>query len=86
MDRLIDRVAMLMSVIAGLVLCFVVALTFYDVLLRYLFSAPLRGRQDLVEMGMVVSRPTLGGSPGTSASICMRRSRSERWKSCGDWR
>ncbi len=55
MDRLIDRVAMLMSVAAGLVLCFVVALTFYDVILRYLFSAPLRGRQDMVEMGMVVS-------------------------------
>ena len=55
MDRLIDRIAMLMTVAAGLVLCSVVVLTFYDVLLRHLFSAPLRGRQDLVEMGMVVS-------------------------------
>ncbi len=33
----------------------VVVLTFIDVILRYWFSMPLQGRQDVVEMGMVVS-------------------------------
>lgn len=55
MTRIIDRLAIFMAIVAGLVLSGVVALTFYDVVLRYFFSAPLRGRQDIVEMGMVVT-------------------------------
>lgn len=43
-----------MAISAGLVLAAVVTLTFYDVLMRYFFSSPLRGRQDMVEMGMVL--------------------------------
>ena len=54
MNRLADRLAAGLAIIGGLGLCFLVALTFYDVLLRYFFSAPMRGRQDIVEMGMVL--------------------------------
>lgn len=55
MTRAIDRVVVYMAIGAGLVVAALVALTFADVILRYFFSAPLRGRQDLVEMGMVVA-------------------------------
>ena len=55
MTRTIDRVAAFMALCAGLVASALVALTFTDVILRYFFSAPLHGRQDLVEMGMVVT-------------------------------
>jgi TRAP-type C4-dicarboxylate transport system permease small subunit len=55
MDWLVDRLVMLMAVVSGFVLTGLVALTFYDVILRYFFSAPLRGRQDIVEMGMVLT-------------------------------
>jgi len=55
MTRTIDRVVTLMALCAGLMVAALVALTFADVILRYFFSAPLRGRQDLVEMGMVLS-------------------------------
>ncbi len=51
----IDRAVTFMAIAAGLVLAGLVALTFADVILRYFFSAPLRGRQDIVEMGMVLS-------------------------------
>ena len=55
MRKLIDQLTSLMAIVGGLVLVGLVALTFYDVILRYLFSAPLRGRQDIVEMGMVLT-------------------------------
>ncbi len=55
MNRLIDRLVMLMAIVSGFVLAGLVALTFYDVILRYFFSSPLRGRQDIVEMGMVLT-------------------------------
>ena len=55
MGKLIDRLTSFMAIVGGLVLVSVVALTFYDVVLRYFFSAPLRGRQDIVEMGMVLT-------------------------------
>ncbi|MDE2790778.1 MAG: TRAP transporter small permease [Paracoccaceae bacterium] len=43
-----------MALGAGVVLGALVAITFCDVLMRYFLSAPLRGRQDIVEMGMVL--------------------------------
>lgn len=55
MGRYVDRAVMTMAMAAGLVLSGLVVLTFIDVILRYFFSAPLRGRQDIVEMGMVLS-------------------------------
>ena len=55
MNGLVDRLAVLLAIVGGLTLCCLVALTFYDVLLRYFFSTPLRGRQDIVEMGMVLT-------------------------------
>ncbi len=55
MMRQMDRLAALMAIAAGLVLAGLVVLTFTDVILRYFLSDPLRGRQDIVEMGMVLS-------------------------------
>jgi TRAP-type C4-dicarboxylate transport system permease small subunit len=55
MGKFIDRIAMAMAIAAGLILSALVVLTFFDVILRYFFSSPLRGRQDFVEMGMVVT-------------------------------
>lgn len=45
----------MMAIAAGLILACLVVLTFYDVIMRYFFSAPMRGRHDIVEMGMVSS-------------------------------
>ncbi len=55
MDAIIDRIVKAMAIAAGLVLSTLVVVTFHDVLLRYFFSSPLRGRQDIVEMGMVLT-------------------------------
>jgi len=44
-----------MTWVAGLSLIGVVLITFVDVILRYFFNSPISGRQDLVEMGMVVT-------------------------------
>lgn len=55
MNAFLDRAAALLAIIAGLVLSAVVILVFVDVILRYFFDAPWGGRQDVVEMGMVVS-------------------------------
>lgn len=54
MEETINKVATFMAILSGIVLSYLVVVTFYDVILRYFFSAPLRGRQDIVEMGMVV--------------------------------
>ncbi len=54
MGKLIDRIVITMAIGAGFILSALVVLTFFDVLLRYFFSSPLRGRQDIVEMGMVL--------------------------------
>lgn len=42
-----------LAILAGVILIGLVVLTFADVVMRYLFSAPIAGRQDLVEIGMV---------------------------------
>ncbi|PHR90710.1 MAG: hypothetical protein COA78_34590 [Blastopirellula sp.] len=55
MLKFIDTLVSLLAILAGLVLAGLVVLTFIDVVMRYFFSAPLRGRQDIVEMGMIVS-------------------------------
>ena len=51
--RWLDPVIRSLAIIAGAVLVGLVVLTFADVLMRYLFSAPIAGRQDIVEVGMV---------------------------------
>jgi len=53
MMKLIDSLAKWLAIAAGIVLTGLVFLTFADVLLRYVWSAPIGGRQDIVEMGMV---------------------------------
>ena len=51
---LLDRVCAGLAVFAGLILFGLVGLTFLDVILRYVFSAPIFGARDVLEMGMVV--------------------------------
>jgi TRAP-type C4-dicarboxylate transport system permease small subunit len=50
----LDRAAVVLALISGTVLLCLLALTFLDVGLRYLFSSPITGAQDLIAMGMVV--------------------------------
>lgn len=52
--RLIDNLCVALAVFSGLVLIALIGLTFCDVVLRYIFSAPIFGARDLLEMGMVV--------------------------------
>ncbi len=51
--RWLDPVMRWLAIIAGVILVGLVILTFADVLMRYLFSAPIAGRQDIIEMGMI---------------------------------
>ena len=53
--RAVDRTVNAMAIVSGLILGGLVIVTFIDVILRYIFSAPLSGRQDIVEMGMLTS-------------------------------
>jgi TRAP-type transport system small permease protein len=52
--RSIDTLCVGLAVISGLILFGIIGLTFFDVILRYIFSAPIFGARDLLEMGMVV--------------------------------
>ena len=52
--RFIDTLCVGLAVISGLVLIGLIGLTFFDVILRYIFSAPIFGARDVLEMGMVV--------------------------------
>lgn len=51
---LTDRAAWTLAIFAGLVLTFLVGLTFVDVVLRYVFSRPILGSKDILQMGMVL--------------------------------
>ena len=50
----IDTLCVVLAVFSGLVLIALIGLTFFDVVLRYIFSAPIFGARDLLEMGMVL--------------------------------
>lgn len=43
-----------LAVFSGIILIALIGLTFSDVILRYIFSAPIFGARDLLEMGMVL--------------------------------
>ncbi|MCY4548714.1 MAG: TRAP transporter small permease [Defluviicoccus sp.] len=51
--RALDNIAGALAVVSGLVLVALIGLTFADVVLRYVFAAPILGAKDLLEMGMV---------------------------------
>ena len=51
--KTLDHVSGGLAVLAGLVLVGLIGLTFADVVLRYVFAAPILGTKDLLEMGMV---------------------------------
>ena len=50
----LDRFCAGLAVFSGLILIALIGLTFFDVILRYIFSSPIFGARDLLEMGMVV--------------------------------
>ena len=52
--RSIDTLCGGLAVFSGLILLAIIGLTFFDVVLRYIFSAPIFGARDLLEMGMVL--------------------------------
>lgn len=52
--RFIDNLCVVLAFVSGLILIAIIGLTFCDVILRYLFSAPIFGARDVLEMGMVV--------------------------------
>ncbi len=52
--RLLDGICAVLAVVSGLILLALIGLTFVDVVLRYVFSAPYLGAKDLLQMGMVV--------------------------------
>lgn len=51
--KTLDNVSGGLAVVSGLVLVALIGLTFADVVLRYVFAAPILGSKDLLEMGMV---------------------------------
>ena len=52
--HVLDRISLVLALASGVVLIGLVFLTFFDVTLRYLFSSPITGAQDLIAMGMVI--------------------------------
>ncbi len=52
--KALDVFSAALAVVSGLVLLGLIGLTFVDVILRYIFSSPILGAKDLLEMGMVV--------------------------------
>jgi TRAP-type C4-dicarboxylate transport system permease small subunit len=50
----IDTFCAGLAVFSGLILVALIGLTFFDVILRYIFSSPIFGARDLLELGMVV--------------------------------
>jgi TRAP-type C4-dicarboxylate transport system permease small subunit len=52
--RYLDTFCAGLAVFSGIILVALIGLTFFDVILRYIFSAPIFGARDLLEMGMVV--------------------------------
>lgn len=52
--RALDTLCVGFAMVAGLILFFLVGLTFLDVIMRYIFSSPIFGARDVLEMGMIV--------------------------------
>ena len=52
--HVLDCISLILALASGVVLIGLVCLTFCDVTLRYLFSSPITGAQDLIAMGMVI--------------------------------
>ena len=52
--RALDSLCVGLAIIAGMILFGLIGLTFFDVIMRYIFSSPIFGARDILEMGMVV--------------------------------
>lgn len=51
--KALDNISGGLAVLSGVILVGLIGLTFADVVLRYVFAAPILGTKDLLEMGMV---------------------------------
>ncbi len=51
--KALDNISGGLAVVSGCILVALIGLTFADVVLRYVFAAPILGAKDLLEMGMV---------------------------------
>lgn len=52
--RALDSICAVLAVLSGAVLLALVGLTFVDVVLRYVFAAPILGATDVLQMGMLL--------------------------------
>ena len=52
--RVLDTLCMLLAVVSGSILLVLIGLTFTDVVLRYVFAAPILGAGDMLQIGMVL--------------------------------
>ena len=52
--RVLDTLCMLLAVVSGSILLSLIGLTFTDVVLRYVFAAPILGASDALQIGMVL--------------------------------
>ena len=52
--RVLDTLCMLLAVVSGSILLVLIGLTFTDVVLRYVFAAPILGAGDVLQIGMVL--------------------------------
>ncbi len=50
----LDGLCAALAVLSGAILLCLIGLTFVDVVMRYVFSAPILGAKDLLQMGMVL--------------------------------
>ena len=52
--RVLDTLCILLAVVSGSILLVLIGLTFADVVLRYVFAAPILGAGDVLQIGMVL--------------------------------
>ena len=52
--RALDTLCLLLAVVSGFILLILIGLTFADVVLRYIFAAPILGASDVLQIGMVL--------------------------------
>ena len=51
--KILDSLAGMLAFLAGIVLFMLIGLIFTDVIFRYIFTAPILGVEDTMQMGMV---------------------------------
>ena len=75
--KVIDNLCIVLAFVSGLILLAIIGLTFCDVILRYLFSAPIFGARDVLDLtvrkgALLEKRRREGGRTGASALAAER--------------